>query len=892
MNRTKLHPHRPESSFHFSPIKFFVFFAMVLMTSASALAQPTATISASGSLCDGQSFNLILSPTPPPTGAAPFDLTITGPNGTATYFDIPVGGIITNFVPPTERIWPADPAPIPPTNIDASVTLGVKFQSSVSGFVKGVRFFSPDDVSAVPGDYTGQLWTAGGVLLASGTFTGVTTDSWQELTFASPILIDANTTYVASYHTKSIEYVSTAGGLIAGVTNGSLTALDDVTAGGNGVYTYGATPTFPVTSVGANYWADVIFSPNNYTFDLTSITDDNGVNNTGALQTLNITSVDCSTLPVTIVVNPLVTTTSVGQSFTVTVAADFNGAPLGVDDIEIHLAFDNTKLSVTNIVEGPVVSAFTAKPIPLEPSPYTATNTAGQIDYRATTTAGIPTTDFDIISITFLVIGGDGTTTPLTIRQDLPLDASGAAGSGSSVLAGVIDGTVTINAAGCVIPSVTMSAPAGVTTCNSQPFNLVLSAAPAGQEPFDLTITGPGGTATYDDIPVGGVITNFTPTVEKIWPNTPAPVPFTGIDASVTLGVKFQSSVSGFVTGVRFFSPDEVSLVPGFYTGQLWTESGTLLASGTFTGLATNIWQELTFATPILIDANTTYVASYHTDGIKYVGTFGGLVTGVTNGSLTALDNATAGGNGVYTYGAAAAFPTTSNGSNYWVDVIFAPNVYSFNLIGVKDALECSNAGALQALSVTSVDCATLPVTLLNLSAVPKEKTIHLNWVTSSENNNKGFEIQRSIDAANWSVISFVNGAGTSNSIINYSYVDGSLSSGRYYYRLKQIDIDLRFVYSAVVSAVIGGNESFSLAQNFPNPFRSETIVRFTLPQKSKVNLSIFDMYGRLVKVLVNESRDKGTHAINVYPGTLSAGLYYYKIQAGDFTDVKKMTIQ
>src|SRR5687768_5658615 len=216
MNRTKFHRPHPESSFCFSAMKLFLSFAMLIILSVNASAQPTATISASGATCDGQSFNLILAPTPAPTGTAPFDLTITGPNGTATYFDIPVGGVITNFVPPTERIWPAASAPIPGTNVDASVTLGVKFQSSVSGFVKGVRFFSPNDVSLVPGDYTGQLWTAGGTLLASGTFTGVTTDSWQELTFTSPILIDANTTYVASYHTNAIEYVSTAGGLIAG----------------------------------------------------------------------------------------------------------------------------------------------------------------------------------------------------------------------------------------------------------------------------------------------------------------------------------------------------------------------------------------------------------------------------------------------------------------------------------------------------------------------------------------------------------------------------------------------------------------------------------------------------------------------------------------------------
>jgi hypothetical protein len=124
-------------------------------------------------------------------------------------------------------------------------------------------------------------------------------------------------------------------------------------------------------------------------------------------------------------------------------------------------------------------------------------------------------------------------------------------------------------------------------------------------------------------------------------------------------------------------------------------------------------------------------------------------------------------------------------------------------------------------------------------------------------------------------------------------YTDENLASGRrYYYRLKQIDIDKRFEYSTVVSAILGGTEGFRLEQNYPNPFRNETIVKFTLPQKANVKLSLFDMHGRLVKIIVNETKDKGTHAVNFNGVTLTSGLYYYKIQAGDFSAVKKMTIQ
>ena len=169
---------------------------------------------------------------------------------------------ITSFTSPTEKLWPGTLNLIPPTNEGAPVTLGVKFRSSVSGLVKGIRFFSSDDAILAPGSYTGQLWSSDGTLLASGTFSNVTSNDWQELVFAAAVLISANTTYVASYHTNGTKYVGTTGGLISSFTNGSLTALDNLSSGGNGVFAYGSAASFPGNSIGANYWVDVMFSPN------------------------------------------------------------------------------------------------------------------------------------------------------------------------------------------------------------------------------------------------------------------------------------------------------------------------------------------------------------------------------------------------------------------------------------------------------------------------------------------------------------------------------------------------------------------------------------------------------------------------------------------------------
>jgi hypothetical protein len=190
------------------------------------------------------------------------------------------------------------------------------------------------------------------------------------------------------------------------------------------------------------------------------------------------------------------------------------------------------------------------------------------------------------------------------------------------------------------------------------------------------------------------------------------------------------------------------------------------------------------------------------------------------------------------------------------------------------------------------VDCSTLPVTLLNLSASPSGRRITVRWSTSSEFNNKGFEVMRSVDGISWSSIGFVAGAGTTSEAKNYSYLDDNLEPRRYYYKLKQVDIDDRYKYSVIVSATVGGRGEYALGQNYPNPFAAETTIQYTLPQSGKVNLSLFDISGRVVRVLVNGSKDAGTHAVSFNTGTLTRGVYYYRIQVGDFTDVKKLTIQ
>ena len=137
-----------------------------------------------------------------------------------------------------------------------------------------------------------------------------------------------------------------------------------------------------------------------------------------------------------------------------------------------------------------------------------------------------------------------------------------------------------------------------------------------------------------------------------IWPDVTPSGASDAADTSRELGVKFQAASSGTISGIRFYKePDNT----GTHTGSLWTSTGTLLATGTFSNESTEGWEELDFSTPVAITAGTTYVASYFTSTGHYAVTQSGLTSAVTSGPLTALANG-----GVYAYGSSTTFPSTT----------------------------------------------------------------------------------------------------------------------------------------------------------------------------------------------------------------------------------------
>ncbi|KWV59592.1 Mo-co oxidoreductase dimerization domain protein [Rhizobium altiplani] len=208
----------------------------------------------------------------------------------------------------------------------------------------------------------------------------------------------------------------------------------------------------------------------------------------------------------------------------------------------------------------------------------------------------------------------------------------------------------------------------GTVAFNSQAGTITFTplAGYIGAASFDYTIQDTQGQTSTASVAVN--VTNegseqnvfaagTTPAIASVNDNNP-----------VNLGMKFQSDAAGWITGIRFYKSEENT---GPHTGYLWTASGTLLASATFTNESASGWQSVDLSQKVAIDAGTTYVVSYSTNG-NYSATGNYFSDTTTNGNLQAMSSALSGGNGLYEYGSSGLFPTsTYNSTNYYVDVAF-----------------------------------------------------------------------------------------------------------------------------------------------------------------------------------------------------------------------------
>jgi hypothetical protein len=227
---------------------------------------------------------------------------------------------------------------------------------------------------------------------------------------------------------------------------------------------------------------------------------------------------------------------------------------------------------------------------------------------------------------------------------------------------------------------------------------------------------------------------------------------------------------------------------------------------------------------------------------------------------------------------------------------ISMPGIYYPDSIGPSDfAIVCGTS--LEDL-LNTVDNVVipygsfLPVELTLFTVEAQNQRVILKWTTATELNNNGFEIQRKAVKSEFVTIGFVRGEGTTSNQNEYTYIDKGLVDGKYFYRLKQIDYNGSFEYSDVIEVDVRTLDEFALEQNYPNPFNPTTTIGYVLKEKSNAKLTLLNVIGEEIAVLVNEEQDKGFHKVEFSAkGGYASGVYLYRLQAGSYVETKKMIL-
>jgi V8-like Glu-specific endopeptidase len=249
--------------------------------------------------------------------------------------------------------------------------------------------------------------------------------------------------------------------------------------------------------------------------------------------------------------------------------------------------------------------------------------------------------------------------------------------------------------------------------------------------------------------------------------------------------------------------------------------------------------------------------------------------------------------------GTTMRYRTDTMGGNSGSPVIDALNNVC---VGVHTHGGCTSSGGnnsgtslFHAAFWAAVDQGIIPVELSLFSATVADGNVELRWITATETNNSGFEILKasSVNAPSqdWQKVSFVEGFGTSTEPQAYTFTDRNVATGIYFYKLKQVDFDGSFYYSKVIEVSVPAPNAFILEQNYPNPFNPVTTIKFSIPVETDVKLNVYNSLGQEVSLILNSRLKEGYHEVQFDATSLTSGIYFYRLDADKFVEVKKMII-
>jgi hypothetical protein len=178
-----------------------------------------------------------------------------------------------------------------------------------------------------------------------------------------------------------------------------------------------------------------------------------------------------------------------------------------------------------------------------------------------------------------------------------------------------------------------------------------------------------------------------------------------------------------------------------------------------------------------------------------------------------------------------------------------------------------------------------IPVELISFSAAQDGDAVNLNWRTGTENNNRGWFVERRTIDGDWSDLGFVGGYGTTNEQQQYEYSDRSVRMNETYdYRLRQVDFGGKTDYSPIYRVMTAPVPTETrLLPNYPNPFNPNTFITAELSEASEMNVAVYDMLGRVVKTLATGVHPAGGHVFE-WDGTdengsaVQSGIYFTRM--------------
>ena len=278
-------------------------------------------------------------------------------------------------------------------------------------------------------------------------------------------------------------------------------------------------------------------------------------------------------------------------------------------------------------------------------------------------------------------------------------------------------------------------------------------------------------------------------------------------------------------------------------------------------------------------------------DGVFRSTNNGSIWSAVSSGLTMSIDLAVSGTNLFATNyaGGVGVFLTTNNGTN-WITVDSGLANHSADCLVASG--EYLFAGTdRRGVWKRPLSEMVVPVELTSFTATANDKQVTLSWSTATELNNQGFEVQRKALGGEFATVAFAKGQGTTTQPNQYSFADKNLDEGKYFYRLKQMDLNGLFEYSNAIEVDVRSVDQFSLEQNHPNPFNPATTIGYVLQEKGNVKLTLLNSLGEEIAILVNEEQDKGYHEVEFDAKELSSGIYFYTLQVKSFVDTKKMIL-